>query len=36
MSSSSVDEVGEEELTQEIREQQIVNRFDYLTGQDGP
>jgi hypothetical protein len=28
--------VGVEELTQEIREQQIVNRFDYLTAQCGP
>jgi len=36
MSSSSADEVGEEELTQEIHEQRIVNRFDYLTRQDGP
>ncbi len=32
----STDEVGVEELTQEIREQQIVNRFDYLTIQCGP
>jgi hypothetical protein len=36
MSSSSADEVAIEELTQEIREQQIVNRFDFLTGQNGP
>jgi len=36
MSSSSVDEVGVEELTQEIHEQRIVLRFDYLKGQDGP
>jgi hypothetical protein len=36
MSSSSPDEVGVEELTQEIREQRIVIRFDYLKGQDGP
>jgi len=33
MSSSSSDEVGVEEYTQEIREQQIVIRFDYLRGQ---
>jgi hypothetical protein len=32
MSSSSADEVGVEELTQEIREQQIVSRFDFLIG----
>jgi hypothetical protein len=36
MSSSSADEIGVEELTQEIREQQIVIRFDYPRGQDGP
>jgi len=36
MSSSSADEVGVEELTQEIREQQIVNRFDFSTVQTGP
>jgi hypothetical protein len=36
MSSSGADEVGREEVTQEIREQQIVNRFDYLNVQDGP
>jgi hypothetical protein len=36
MSSSNVDEVGREELTQEIREQRIVNRFDYLSTQGGP
>jgi hypothetical protein len=36
MSLSSVDEVVVEELTQEVREQQIVNRFDFLTGQNGP
>jgi hypothetical protein len=36
MSSSNADEGGVEELTQEIREQQIVNRFDFLTGQNGP
>jgi hypothetical protein len=36
MSSSSVDEVGTYEITQEIREQRIVIRFDYPRGQDGP
>jgi hypothetical protein len=35
MSSSSADEVGREELTQDIREQRIVNRFDYVTSQGG-
>jgi len=32
MSSSSVDEVGVEELTQHIHEQRIVLRFDYPRG----
>jgi hypothetical protein len=36
MSSSEADEVGAEELTQDIREQRIVNRFDYFTTQGGP
>jgi len=36
MSSSGADEVGKEEATKEIREQRIVNRFDYLNVQDGP
>jgi len=36
MSLPSADEVGVEELTQEIHEQRIVNRFDYLTTQGGP
>jgi len=36
MSTPSIDEVGAEELTQEIHEQQIVNRFDYLTTQGVP
>jgi hypothetical protein len=36
MSLSIADEVGVEELTQEIREQRIVNRFDFLTRQTGP
>jgi hypothetical protein len=36
MSSSSADEVGTDEIMQEIHEQQIVIRFDYPRGQDGP
>jgi hypothetical protein len=36
MSSSVADEVGAEEVTQDIREQRIVNRFDYFTTQGGP
>jgi hypothetical protein len=36
MSSPSADEVGVKELTQEIHEQRIVNRFNYLTTQGGP
>jgi hypothetical protein len=36
MSSSSADEVGVKELMQEVREQRIVNRFDYLRGRAGP
>jgi hypothetical protein len=36
MSSSSPDEVGVEEYTQEIREQQIVIRFDHSRGQAAP
>jgi hypothetical protein len=36
MSSSSGEEVPEEKLTQEIRERQLVNRFNFLTGQNGP
>ncbi len=36
MSMPSADKVGVGELTQEIREQQIVNRFDFLTTQCGP
>jgi len=36
MSTPSADEVGVEELTQEIHEQQILNRFYYLTTQRGP
>jgi len=30
MSSSGANEVGEEELTQDVREQRIINGFDYL------
>jgi hypothetical protein len=36
MSSSNADEVDTNEVTQEIREQLIVIRFDYPRGQDGP
>jgi hypothetical protein len=36
MSSSSADEVGIDEIMQEIREQRIVIRFDYPRGQDRP
>jgi hypothetical protein len=36
MSSSSAEEVPVEEVTQEMREQRIVIRFDYLRGQAGP
>jgi len=36
MSSSGADEVGEEELMQDVREQRMVNRFDYLTTQGEP
>jgi hypothetical protein len=36
MSSFSGKEVPEEELTQEIRERQLVNRFNFLIGQNGP
>jgi hypothetical protein len=36
MSSSGADEVGAEELTQDIREQRIVNRFDYFITHGGP
>jgi hypothetical protein len=36
MSSSEADEVGAEDLTQDILEQQIINRFDYYTIQGGP
>jgi hypothetical protein len=36
MSSSSGDEIPEEDVTQEIWEQQLVGRFDFLTVQNGP
>jgi hypothetical protein len=36
MSSSSGEEVHVEEVTQEVREQQLVNRFDFYTVQNGP
>jgi hypothetical protein len=36
MSSSSGEEVPVEEVTQEVREQQIVGRFDFYTVQNGP
>jgi len=36
MSSSKADEVGAEDLTQDILEQRIVSRFDYYTTQGGP
>jgi hypothetical protein len=36
MSSSSADEVVEEQLTQDVHEQRIINKFDYLTIQGGP
>jgi hypothetical protein len=36
MSSSSGEEVPVEEVTQEVREQQLVSRFDFYTVQNGP
>jgi hypothetical protein len=36
MSSSSGEEIPAEQVTQEIREQQIVIRFDFWTVQNGP
>jgi hypothetical protein len=36
MSSSSGKEVPVEEVTQEIREQHLVNRFDFFIVQNGP
>jgi len=36
MSSSSGEEIPAEQVTQEIREQQVVRRFDFWTVQNGP
>jgi len=36
MSSSNADEIGINDVTQEIHEQQLVVKFDYLGRQDGP
>jgi len=36
MFSSGADEVVEEQLTQDVHEQRVVSRFDYLTIQGGP
>ncbi len=36
MSSSSGEEIPVEQVTQEIREQRLVSRFDFWTGQSGP
>jgi len=36
MSSSEGEEVPMEEVTQEIHEQQLVNKFDFFTVQNGP
>jgi hypothetical protein len=36
MSTPSADGIRVEELTQEVHEQQIVDRFDYLTTRGGP
>jgi hypothetical protein len=36
MSSSSSEEIPVEQETQELREQQIVKRFDFENLQDGP
>jgi hypothetical protein len=36
MFSSGADEVVEEQLTQDVHEQRIINRFDYLITQGGP
>jgi len=36
MSSSSGEEVPVEEVTQEVREQHLVGRFDFYTMQNGP
>ncbi len=36
MSSSSSEDIPREQVTQEIREQQIVRRFDFANLQNGP
>jgi len=36
MSSSGTDEVGKEQLTQDVHEQRIINRFDYWTTKGRP
>jgi len=36
MFSSGADEVIEKQLTQDVHEQRIINRFDYLTTQGRP
>jgi hypothetical protein len=36
MSSFNVDEIGIDEVTQEVHEQQLVIRFDHQRRQDGP
>ncbi len=36
MSSSGADEVGVEEVTQDLREQRIMGRFDYFITRGGP
>ncbi len=36
MSSSSGEEIPAKQVTQEIREQQVVRRFDFWTVQNGP
>jgi hypothetical protein len=36
MSSSSGEEIPVEQVTQETREQRLVSRFDFWTGQSGP
>jgi hypothetical protein len=36
MSSPVADEVGAKEANQDIREQRLVNRFNYFAIRDGP
>jgi hypothetical protein len=36
MSSFSVDEIGIDEVTQKVHEQQLAIRFDHPRRQDGP